>query len=204
MKRLPIAATNVLITITSLSMAALVNLHAYHQIRLKNAIAQTSQTRGTKAQPFTSSLYPHTNVRIPSIVTSSKLDFDKCSVVLLALFKPTPRRTRAQPLPASPNPHTNANISPIITSCAHTMPSLVEWRQSYTLSNFINFSTNNHAIMEFKTIIKNLHLTWTLNQHSWAKKKRPEEKEKKREIRGSGTNNLEQVETWRKREEKRN
>merc|ERR1719207_108180 len=72
------------------------------------------------------------------------------SISVTMTREPEPRSAAAQPLPTSPKPQINARLPPIITSVARMMPSVREWRQPYTLSNF-DFVTQSFTLMAGKS-----------------------------------------------------
>merc|ERR550514_786232 len=72
------------------------------------------------------------------------------SISVTMTREPEPRSAAAQPLPTSPKPHTSERLPPSITSVARMMPSVREWRQPYTLSNF-DFVTQSFTLMAGKS-----------------------------------------------------
>merc|ERR550514_667897 len=71
------------------------------------------------------------------------------SISVTMTREPEPLSAAAQPLPTSPKPHTSERLPPSITSVARMMPSVREWRQPYTLSNF-DFVTQSFTLMAGK------------------------------------------------------
>merc|ERR1719316_1327621 len=72
------------------------------------------------------------------------------SISVTMTREPDPRSAAAQPLPTSPKPHTSERLPPSITSVARMMPSVREWRQPYTLSNF-DFVTQSFTLIAGKS-----------------------------------------------------
>merc|ERR1719316_725978 len=72
------------------------------------------------------------------------------SISVTMTREPEPRSAAAQPLPTSPKPATSERLPPSITSVARMMPSVREWRQPYTLSNF-DFVTQSFTLMAGKS-----------------------------------------------------
>merc|ERR1719482_53540 len=72
------------------------------------------------------------------------------SISVTMTREPDPLSAAAQPLPTSPKPHTSERLPPSITSVARMMPSVREWRQPYTLSNF-DFVTQSFTLMAGKS-----------------------------------------------------
>merc|ERR1719174_1409304 len=71
------------------------------------------------------------------------------SISVISTREPEPLRAAAEPLPTSPKPRMSERLPPSMTSVARMIPSVNEWRQPYTLSNF-DFVTQSFTLIAGK------------------------------------------------------
>merc|ERR550514_999801 len=71
------------------------------------------------------------------------------SISVTSTREPEPRSAAQEPLPTSPKPRISERLPPSITSVARMIPSVNEWRQPYTLSNF-DFVTQSFTLIAGK------------------------------------------------------